>query len=61
MRILPSAAIAGLLIAVTGSAQTTWIDASGGAGSHFTTIQAALIAAVDGDTILIRAGTYVEA
>ncbi|MBL8899134.1 MAG: hypothetical protein JNM84_15960 [Planctomycetes bacterium] len=39
----------------------TWIvDAAGGAGSDFRAIQAAVDAAVDGDAILIRSGTYVE-
>ncbi len=41
------------------TAQTEWIvDAAGGGGSQFTDIQSAVDAAVDGDRILVRAGTY---
>lgn len=39
-------------------AQTTWVvDAAGGPGTHFTTIQAAVNAASAGDTILVRPAT----
>ncbi len=37
----------------------TWIvDAAAGPGSHFTDLPAAIAAAADGDTILVRAGSY---
>ncbi len=40
-------------------AQRTWIvDAANGAGTDFTDLPPALTAAADGDTILVRAGTY---
>ena len=40
---------------------TQWIvDQQNGPGTHFTTIGAAVAAAVDGDTIVVRTGTYVE-
>lgn len=39
------------------AAQSTWIvDAAG--GQHFTTVQAAVAAAAEGDTILVNAGVY---
>lgn len=41
------------------SAQRTWIvDAANGTGTHFTELQAAVTAAKDGDTLLVRKGTY---
>jgi len=41
-------------------AQKSWIvDQKSGPGTHFTTLSAALLAASDGDTILVRAGHYV--
>ncbi|MBL8899028.1 MAG: hypothetical protein JNM84_15415 [Planctomycetes bacterium] len=42
-------------------AQTWIVDAAGAPGSHFRTIQAAVDAAADGDTILLRSGSYGEA
>lgn len=51
----------GLLASPGIDAQTTWVvDASGGPGSNFAQIQPALNAAADGDTILVRAGSYPE-
>lgn len=42
-----------------GLLQTTWVvDAAAGPGSHFTDLPAAIAAAADGDTILVRAGSY---
>ncbi len=46
-------------ITVTAAGPKTWyVDDSGGA--DFTTIQAAVNAATDGDTIIVRDGTYPE-
>jgi hypothetical protein len=40
-------------------AQTTWIvDANNGPGTSFTDIPPAIAAATDGDTVLVRSGTY---
>ena len=50
-----------LALAATPVAQTTWVvDINGGPGSHFTTVGAALAVVVDGDTVLVRTGSYVE-
>ena len=39
--------------------QTTWIvDASNGPGTNFTNLPPAIAAAANGDTIIVRAGTY---
>ena len=47
----------GLVAAV--AAQRTWVvDKANGAGTDFVDIPPALVAARDGDTILVRAGTY---
>jgi hypothetical protein len=51
----PAAAVMGLL-AATASANVLVVDASG--GGNYTQIQAAVDAAVDGDTILVKSGTY---
>lgn len=41
------------------NAQQVWVvDAAGGAGSNYTDIPPAIAAAVDGDTLLVRSGTY---
>ncbi len=48
-----------LLLTLQAPAQSTWIvDASGAPDADFTSIQAAVDAAADGDRILIRAGQY---
>ncbi len=39
-------------------AQVWVVDDDGGAGVHFTTIQAAVNAAADGDVVLVRSGSY---
>ncbi|MEM7198953.1 MAG: hypothetical protein AAF628_01720 [Planctomycetota bacterium] len=50
-----------LLTAATAHAQTTWIVAEGGGpGVEFRRIQDALDEAADGDTIVVRAGSYPE-
>lgn len=48
------------IVASQAGAQTsTWVvDAAGGPGSHFTSLVAAEAAAADGDTLLVRPGTY---
>jgi hypothetical protein len=51
----PAAALIGL-VATTASANVLVVDASG--GGNYTQIQAAVDAAVDGDTILIESGSY---
>jgi parallel beta-helix repeat protein len=44
-----------------GAAAMTWtVDDGGGAGVNFTSIQQAINAASDGDTITVGAGTYIE-
>jgi hypothetical protein len=57
-KLLPLAAV--VLGALPLCAQrTTWIvDVTGGAGSHFTQVDPAVLAARDGDVILIRPGLY---
>jgi hypothetical protein len=48
-----------LTTVLLGLLQTTWVvDAAAGPGSHFTDLPAAIAAAADGDTILVRAGSY---
>ncbi|MEM7199402.1 MAG: hypothetical protein AAF628_04000 [Planctomycetota bacterium] len=43
------------------AAQSTWVvDAAGGPGAHFTTLQSAVDFAVGGDTLLVRQGDYQE-
>lgn len=49
-----------LLLTELAAARTWVVDGRGGTGSDFTTIQAAVTAATDGDTILVRTGTYQE-
>jgi hypothetical protein len=57
-------ALAALLALAAGAASPaqggmTWIvDQANGAGAHFTDIPPAVAAAADGDTILIRSGSY---
>jgi hypothetical protein len=47
------------LLASRADAQRTWIvDASGGAGHHFTDLPPALAAANHGDKIIVRPGSY---
>jgi parallel beta-helix repeat protein len=60
--ILSAGVLAVLLLACAGTAAgATWVvDDDGGAGVDYTTIQAAVNAASDGDTIEVRGGTYVE-
>lgn len=54
-------ALCSCLLAAAPSAQTTWIvDASQGPGTNFTDIQPAIDAAVAGDIISIRSGSYSE-
>lgn len=43
---------------VTAQRSTFVVDAAGGAGSQFTTIEPAVRAARDGDVIIVRAGAY---
>ncbi|WFN34533.1 right-handed parallel beta-helix repeat-containing protein [Methanogenium sp. S4BF] len=47
-----------LIVVNPGASQTWYVDASGEA--NFTTIQAAIDTAADGDTIIVRDGTYNE-
>ncbi len=48
-----------LTVLALGLLPTTWIvDAAAGPGSHFTDLPAAIAAAADGDTILVRSGSY---
>lgn len=50
-----------LALTTASSLATTWVvDAAGGAGSNFTTINAALAAAAPGDVIVVKAGAYFE-
>ena len=50
-----------LALTTTSSFATTWVvDAAGGVGSNFTTINAALAAAAPGDVIVVKAGAYFE-
>jgi hypothetical protein len=49
-----------VLAAATAAQRTFIVDAAGGAGSDFRTIQPALDAAAHGDLILVRLGTYAE-
>ena len=49
----------GAIVTAGLSAQRTWVvDQNNGPGSHFATIQAAIDASSDGDTINVGAGTY---
>ncbi len=51
--------VVGFGVVATAAAQRTWIvDAANGPGTHFTDIPPAVAAAVDGDTLLVRSGTY---
>jgi hypothetical protein len=54
---LSSLAILVLLVAPL-TAQTFVVDAAGGAGSQFTSIQTAVAAVPDGSVLLVRAGSY---
>ena len=55
------ALMAGLLLATPLAAEDVHVvDASGGSGADFITIQAAIDAAAGGDIVLVRPGTYVE-
>ncbi len=59
MRRFPSSLPAALLLLAAGlPAQTFVVDASNGAGAHFTTIAAAASAVPDGATLLLRPGVY---
>lgn len=59
---VPAAALATLVLASTAHAQTLYVvDKANGPGTDFTTFQSALLAAVDGDTLLVRPGSYGEA
>src|SRR5262245_55324065 len=50
------------LLALSLPAQQTFVvDASNGPGAHFTDLPPALAAANDGDTVVVRAGTYSRA
>jgi hypothetical protein len=50
-----------LAVAPSALAQNLWVvDAAGGPGSDFTSIGAAVTAAVDGDAIVVRGGDYAE-
>ena len=51
--------LAVLLLAGTAAGATTWIVDNDG-GADFTSIQAAVDATGEGDTIYVHAGTYVE-
>jgi hypothetical protein len=53
-----SSTLAVLLLATVGQAGKIIVDASGGAGSHFTDIPPAIAAAQPGDLILVRIGKY---
>ena len=56
-----AALLASGALGAVGAAQTVRVvDATGGAGSGYTTIGAAVTAASDGDVVLVRAGTYSE-
>lgn len=58
-RLAPRSLALGLLLASPLPAQNAWVvDAAGGPGHDFTTIQPAVDAASDGDLILVREGTY---
>lgn len=47
------------LVSLSLAAQTTWVvDAAGAPGSQFTGLPAAFAAVADGDTVIVRAGTY---
>ncbi len=54
MRSAMFALVAFLVLTISGSAKTIHVP------DDYTTIQAAINAAVDGDTVLVRPGTYVE-
>lgn len=57
MRVAP--VLAGVSLLAPLAAQTTWIvNADGGAGVHFSNLPAAVVAAVDGDTIVCQQPTY---
>jgi len=47
-----------LTLAVSSAADTLVVDVDGGPGSDFTAIKDAVDAAADGDTVLVRPGTY---
>jgi len=61
-RPLTSAALLSLLLASGGAAQgrVHIVDAAGGTGSDFTTVNAAVLAALDGEVIVVRSGLYPE-
>ena len=55
------AAALALALTASSSLATTWVvDAAGGVGSNFTTINAALGVAAPGDVIVVKAGAYFE-
>ena len=54
MRPAMFALVASLVLAMSVSAKTIYVP------DDYTTIQAAIDAAVDGDTVIVRPGTYVE-
>jgi hypothetical protein len=60
MNTLSFAALA-TVCAIASAQRMLVVDAAGGPGSQFTRIQPAIQAAVAGDTVLVRAGTYAEA
>jgi hypothetical protein len=59
MRIRASIFMFVVALSSTLEAQTTWIvDSSNGPGTSFTNLPPAIAAAANGDTIIVRAGTY---
>lgn len=50
---------AAVLTAALGAQGNTWIvDINNGAGTHFTSLVTAIASVNDGDTLVVRAGTY---
>jgi len=54
----PSLAAAALALALPTGAQVLVVDAAGGPGTDFTDLQAAVDAALPGELVLVRSGTY---